>query len=50
MKIYNFDIIKENKKKFFKLFCRGILKNINNLKSVDMDTKLGIFSKLKKYV
>jgi hypothetical protein len=50
MLIFNFNVINQDKSKFFKLYCRRIIKNIKTLPVNDEYLKLGLKEELKKYI
>ncbi len=50
MLIFNFNVINQEKTKFFKLYCRNILKNIKNLPVNDEFLKQGLKEELRRYV
>lgn len=50
MKVFNFNNIYCDKKAFFKLYLRGILKEINNLPIEDNELKYGLINSFRKHI
>lgn len=50
MFIFNFNVISQEKSKYFKLYCRRIIKNIKTLPLSDNYLKSGLKDELRKYV